>query len=145
MIARCNGSEDVISFNDSVKSLLYDFYRRNRLENDDEDKLRITKLAAELIRSNIQEINYDKQSYFCLNDLSISTMLSYIPESLQYFIQNLFSNRSKIKDVKVAASGQPLIQIARPNTVFCPSSFGTCCRDPSQMWVKICSWITPCF
>ena len=65
MIARCNGSEDVISFNDSVKSLLYDFYRRNRLENDDEDKLRITKLAAELIRSNIQEINYDKQSYFC--------------------------------------------------------------------------------
>ena len=139
MIARCNGSEDVISFNDSVKSLLYDFYRRNRLENDDEDKLRITKLAAELIRSNIQEINYDKQSYFCLNDLSISTMLSFIPESLQYFIQNLFSNRSKIKDVKVAASGQPLIQIARPNTVFCPSSFGTCCRDPSQMWVKICS------
>ena len=139
MIARCNGSEDVISFNDSVKSLLYDFYRRNRLENDDEDKLRITKLAAELIRSNIQEINYDKQSYFCLNDLSISIMLSYIPESLQYFIQNLFSNRSKIKDVKVAASGQPLIQIARPNTVFCPSSFGTCCRDPSQMWVKICS------
>ena len=139
MIARCNGSEDVISFNDSVKSLLYDFYRRNRLENDDEDKLRITKLAAELIRSNIQEINYDKQSYFCLNDLSISTMLSYIPESLQYFIQNLFSNRSKIKDVKVAASGQPLIQIARPNTVFCTSSFGTCCRDPSQMWVKICS------
>ena len=139
MIARCNGSEDVISFNDSVKSLLYDFYRRNRLENDDEDKLRITKLAAELIRSNIQEINYDKQSYFCLNDLSISTMLSYIPESLQYFIQNLFSNRSKIKDVKVAASGQSLIQIARPNTVFCPSSFGTCCRDPSQMWVKICS------
>ena len=139
MIARCNGSEDVISFNDSVKSLLYDFYRRNRLENDDEDKLRITKLAAELIRSNIQEINYDKQSYFCLNDLSISTMLSYIPESLQYIIQNLFSNRSKIKDVKVAASGQPLIQIARPNTVFCPSSFGTCCRDPSQMWVKICS------
>lgn len=139
MIARCNGSEDVIYFNDSVKSLLYDFYRRNRLENDDEDKLRITKLAAELIRSNIQEINYDKQSYFCLNDLSISTMLSYIPESLQYFIQNLFSNRSKIKDVKVAASGQLLIQIARPNTVFCPSSFGTCCRDPSQMWVKICS------
>lgn len=139
MIARCNGSEDVISFNDSVKSLLYDFYRRNRLENDDEDKLRITKLAAELIRSNIQEINYDKQSYFCLNDLSISTMLSYIPESLQYFIQNLFSNRSKIKDVKVAASGQSLIQIARPNTVFCPSSFVTCCRDPSQMWVKICS------
>ena len=139
MIARCNGSEDVISFNDSVKSLLYDFYRRNRLENDDEDKLRITKLAAELIRSNIQEINYDKQSYFCLNDLSISTMLSFIPESLQYFIQNLFSNRSKIKDVKVAASGQPLIQIARPNTVFCPSSFGNCCRDPSQMWVKICS------
>ena len=139
MIARCNGSEDVISFNDSVKSLLYDFYRRNRLENDDEDKLRITKLAAELIRSNIQEINYDKQSYFCLNDLSISTMLSFIPESLQYFIQNLFSNRSKIKDVKVAASGQSLIQIARPNTVFCPSSFGTCCRDPSQMWVKICS------
>ena len=139
MIARCNGSEDVISFNDSVKSLLYDFYRRNRLENDDEDKLRITKLAAELIRSNIQEINYDKQSYFCLNDLSISTMLSFIPESLQYFIQNLLSNRSKIKDVKVAASGQPLIQIARPNTVFCPSSFGTCCRDPSQMWVKICS------
>lgn len=139
MIARCNGSEDVIYFNDSVKSLLYDFYRRNRLENDDEDKLRITKLAAELIRSNIQEINYDKQSYFCLNDLSISTMLSYIPESLQYFIQNLFSKRSKIKDVKVAASGQPLIQIARPNTVFCPSSFGTCCRDPSQMWVKICS------
>ena len=96
MIAKCNGCKDVIYFNDSVKSLLYDCSRRSRLENNNEEKLRITKLAEELIRSDIQEINTDKQSYFSLNDLDIS-MLLHIPESLQYFIQNLSTRRSKLK------------------------------------------------
>ena len=47
-------------------------------------------------------------------------MLPFVPETLQFSICSLCPPRSKPKDVKIAAIGQALIKLARPNTILCP-------------------------
>ena len=69
VIAKRNGCEDVIYFKESANTLLYEFYRQNQLENENE-KLRVIKLAADLIRLDIQELDCDKETYFSFNDLN---------------------------------------------------------------------------
>ena len=47
-------------------------------------------------------------------------MLSFVPETLQFFIYSLCPPREKSKDVKIAAISQALIKFARTNTILCP-------------------------
>ena len=44
------GCQDVLYFNDDAKHLLYKFYRQGRLKQDHDEKARVIKLAADLIR-----------------------------------------------------------------------------------------------
>ena len=46
-------------------------------------------------------------------------MLSFVPETLQFFMRSICPARSKPKDVKIAAIGQALIKLVKPNTIFC--------------------------
>ena len=46
-------------------------------------------------------------------------MLSFVPETLHFFFRSLCPPQSKPKDVKIAAIGQALIKLARPNTILC--------------------------
>ena len=100
--------------------MLYEFCRQERLEKDDEEKARVIKLAADLIRSYIKDLTDQTDTFFSFDDLNSSTMISLLPETLQFSIRSLCSHRSKPKDVKIAAIGQALIKLARPNTKLCP-------------------------
>ena len=44
------GCQDVLYFKDDAKHLLYKFYKQGRLEQDHDEKARVIKLAADLIR-----------------------------------------------------------------------------------------------
>ena len=142
VIARRNGCEDVIYFKESANTLLYEFYRQNRLENDENEKLSVIKLAADLIRSDIQELDCDKETYFSFNDLNDSTMVSYVPDVLKCFIRSLIPRRSNPKDIKIAAIGQALTSLQDQT----PYSATSCARrrDTPQKWIRICRRIAPC-
>ena len=73
--------------------MLYDFYRQSRLENDEDEKLRILKLAADLVKSDINETVSDGDTYFKFNDLNNATMASFVPETLRLFIEKMFPRR----------------------------------------------------
>ena len=47
-------------------------------------------------------------------------MLSFVPGTLQFFTSSLCPPQLKPKDVKIAAIGQVLIKLPRPNTTLCP-------------------------
>ena len=120
VIANAGGCEDVIYFRQTANSLLYDFYRQERDDDDQVEKWRIIKIAADLIKADIADLNCYKEIYFSIGDLNESTMLSYVPESLQFLLTNVAPRRSKPTDMKLAAIGQSIIQLARPNTILCP-------------------------
>ena len=56
IIAGRGGCQNVFYFKDHAKHLLYEFYRQRRLEQGDDEKARVIKLAAELIRSDIKDL-----------------------------------------------------------------------------------------
>ena len=58
IIAGRGGCQNVFYFKDGAKHLLYEFYRHGRLEQDDDEKARVIKLAAELIRSDIKDLTH---------------------------------------------------------------------------------------
>ena len=89
------------------------------LEQDYDEKARVIKLAADLIRSDIKDLTDKTDTFFSFHYFSTSTMLFFVPETLQFFICSLCAPRSKPKDVKIAAIGQALIKFARPNTILC--------------------------
>ena len=120
IVADYGGCQDVLYFKDDAKHLLYEFYRQGRLEQDDDQKARVIKLAAELIRSDIKNLTDQIDIVFSFDDLNNSTMLSFVPDTLQFFICSLCPPQLKTKDVKVAAISQALIKLARSNTVLCP-------------------------
>ena len=92
VIANREGEEDVFYFSESANSLLYDFYSQSRLANDKDEKVRSNKLAADLVKSDINQIVSDGDTYFKFNDLNNTTMASFVPETLQLFIEKCFSS-----------------------------------------------------
>ena len=106
------GCQDFVYFKDDAKILLYEFYRQERKEQDDDEKARV-------IRSDIKDLTDQTDTFFSFDDLNSPTMLSFVPETLQFFIRSLCSPRSKPKDVKIAAISQALIKLVRPNTIVC--------------------------
>ena len=63
IIADRGGCQDNLYLKDDAKHLLYEFYRQRELEQDDDQKVRIIKLAADLIRSDIKDLT-DKIDIF---------------------------------------------------------------------------------
>ena len=120
IIADCDGCQNVLHFKGNAKHLFYEFYRQGRLEQDDDEKARVIKLAVDLIRSDIKDLTDQTDTFFSFDNLNSSTMLSFVPETLQFVIHSLCPPRSKPKDVKIAAIGQAVINLARPNTILCP-------------------------
>ena len=66
-----------------------EFYRYGRLEQDDDKKARAIKLAADLIRSDIKDLTAQTHTFFSFDNLNSWTMLSFVPEPLQFFIHSL--------------------------------------------------------
>ena len=64
VIANMDGRKDVIYLKESSNKLLYQFYDEERKINDDDEKERIIKLAASLIKSDIADIASNKKQYF---------------------------------------------------------------------------------
>ena len=64
IVADYSGCQDILYFKDDAKHLLYEFYRQGRLEQDDDQKARVIKLAADLIRSDIKDLTDQTDTLF---------------------------------------------------------------------------------
>ena len=73
-----------------------------------------------MIKSDVKDLTDQINTFFSFDDLNSLTMLSFVPETQRFFIRSLCPPRSKPKDVKIAAIGQALINLARPSTILCP-------------------------
>ena len=120
VIANMDGCKDVLYLKESANKLLYQFYDEGRKTDVDDEKERIIKLAANLIKRDIVDISCNKNQYFSLNDLDEQNMLSYIPNSLLLMLKHIAPTRSIMKDIKYAAIGQSIVQLARPYSIICP-------------------------
>ena len=81
--------------------------------------MKITKTAAELIRSDISSMETNKETYPTAQQISsLQDNLDFIPNSLQLLL-NTIAHEYK-PNLKVASIGQATIQMTRPRSILCP-------------------------
>ena len=114
--------DTVLYFNDGVESILRKFYQEEKAQNVMDQKKRVIKLAADLIKSEINDIPQVKGEYFCFNDMEKESCLNFIPETLLLLLNALSARKSEVKDRTLvhAALGQAIVQMSRPRTITAP-------------------------
>lgn len=117
------GKSNIVTFRKKTSTILQEFYEANQKKSDpDEEKIRLVKTAAELMKNDIKLIESNLENYDCINDLSLDTNLAYLPNSLKTFLGLLITSKSA--DLKIACLGQALIQACRPRGLLAPLSLG---------------------
>ena len=89
-------------------------------EQGSETKEEVVKAAAKIIKEEIREMNFSKDFYPSVDEISFSEEgEKWIPESLRMFMKFLVPSR-----LKQLSLSQCIVQTTRPRTVIAPILFG---------------------
>ena len=113
-----------VCFRNSGHKILSDSWYQKKHTSEKEERLRIIKKAAEILRDDIATTVYDNDtypnSYGFLNDVE-----ELIPESLKYFLENLILKNKKCKNIdglkkKCSTIAHSIIASIKPRTFNSP-------------------------
>ena len=97
-----------------------DYILRQLKEQGSETKEEVVKAAAKIIKEEIREMNFSKDFYPSVDEISFSKDgEKWIPESLRMFMKFLVPSR-----LKQLSLSQCIVQATRPRTVIAPIPFG---------------------
>lgn len=123
VITEINGLSNVVTFKSTAFSILNDFFHSSKMDDCNEEKVRLVKTVAQILKSDIKDIKTSKDTYPSFSDLSsVQHNLAYIPESLKLLLEELFVGNDA--DLKVASIGQAIVQAVRPRVLIAPLQVG---------------------
>ena len=123
------GKKTVITFRKKASSIIHDFYKAQRCEDSEIEKLRLIRTAAELIKADAKMISSDLTQYPDSDDICIDKGIDFLPDSLKAFLQCLIKSKNEISaKVKIASIGQCLLQAMRPVGIQAPLVLGCGCK-----------------
>ena len=117
-----NGVEDLVTMKDTTEKILRDHYKSSKDDDENSQKLSVLKASAFILRTDIKSIEGERESYQNTNSLDIQSVLGFLPESLRFFLNQLFPGKNT--DCEVAGIGHALIQSTRPRTIISPLQIG---------------------
>ena len=98
-------------------------YKTDECFNSNDERQRLVKDAAKIIKSDIYKINTSRENYPLSQDISsIKSNINLLPETLKCFLKELCSGKDT--DLKLAAIGQAIIQAAKPRILILPLQIG---------------------
>ncbi|KAK4873878.1 hypothetical protein RN001_013238 [Aquatica leii] len=103
------GQMAVASFKDSAHKILHNSWYTEKKEDKCEERRRIVKTAAEIIREDIRILVNNMDEYSPVHHLSVESLRSTIPDSLRCFF-----------DLKRAALEQAVMSACRPRSFLSP-------------------------
>ena len=109
-----DGKPVVVTMKTTAKAMLQDYYDTQKKEtNTNEEKIRLVKAAAKLIKQDIKDIELSNESYPNVDDIeSPEAAIRILPDTLRFLLEELFVGTKT--QAKVAAIGQALMQATRP-------------------------------
>lgn len=123
IITEINGKKNVVTFRQKAASILSDFFHQSKSSNDETEKVRLIKAAANLIKTDIKCIEQSKDIYpTTLEMSSVDESLAFLPQSLLTFLGHLFVGKGK--ELRVASIGQAVMQATRPRVLNAPLQLG---------------------
>ena len=123
-ISCTNGKADVITFNETVASIINKHHKDARNTQIDPKEL-IIKTAVSFIKQDIIDTYkfHSKEVYPNPSDFdSLDKNLDFLPATVKLFLDELIVGKSK--GTKIASLGHCLVQCARPRAVLSPLQFG---------------------
>jgi hypothetical protein len=115
--------DHIVLRHEKSTKIIQNFYSATIKQSDKDKKNEIMKEVARLIKSDILSIPPNKKEFDLFHDLgTASDILSFIPQSLLNFLENIFTG----KDIKrkIGAIGQAIVQAVRPKTIAAPLQLG---------------------
>lgn len=97
IITEINGNPNVVTFKPKAANILNTFLHASRKDNSDvdEEKVRLVKTAARLIKTDIKDINIPRDAYPSCEDISSAKgNVEFLPETLQLLLQELFAGKN---------------------------------------------------
>ncbi|KAH3838443.1 hypothetical protein DPMN_111852 [Dreissena polymorpha] len=88
IITEINGKENVMTLRRTATSILHDFYRQGKSENTENEKVKLIRTAAKLIKSDIKSKEVDE--IFYPNSLDIASSeanKNFLPDSLYLLLR----------------------------------------------------------
>ena len=104
-----------------ASSILYDYFKLPKCDDDEEEARRIIQTAAKLIKRSIKALNSFTE-YPGVQDLTTENAIAFLPGSLTLLLQVLFAGQNTEK--KQASLGHAIIQATRPRGLIAPLQIG---------------------
>ena len=110
-----DGYRDIIVLNVTAEKIINDRWYTERNRDIDEEKIRIIKTAATLIKAELREMSSDPSLYPSVDD---ARRTDWIPESMRLFLSHFTNSKLKIESI-----GQCIVKAALPRSVIPPILF----------------------
>ena len=120
-----NGKPNVVIFRTTARVVLQDYYskQQQQKQNTAEEKIKLVRAAAKLIKEDIKAIETAHEVYPHCDDLtSQEAGIEYLPNTLRVPLEELFAGKKA--GVKMASIGQAMMKATRPRVLLAPLQFG---------------------
>ena len=115
-----DGYRDIVTLSDLTETIINDRWYKERKKDVIEEKYRIVALAARLIKEEIKELKFDKNTYPDENSIADAERgLNTVPKSLRILLESLIDSK-----VKQSSLGQCIVYAVRPRSAILPLPFG---------------------
>ena len=121
IIAEINGKADVATLRPTATKILQDFFHAPKDENSEDEKMRLVKTAAIILKNDFKSCMSNNDTYPSSADIS-NTDFAYLPVALRLLLEQLFVGKDNI--LKIASIGQAIMQAVRPRVLLPPLQLG---------------------
>ena len=83
---------------------MYEFYEEGKNKDNEEEKPRIIRLAANLIQADIKGLDCNNESHFSFTELNIASMVDFVPASLMLFHKDPIPSKNKASEFMLCTS-----------------------------------------
>jgi hypothetical protein len=118
--AEITGRKNVLCFRDMASYIINDKWHANKQENVEDERQRIVKAAAKLIKAEIRERDYNSTVYPTNEDVkNVDLGKQWVTPLLQALMETLIP-----QEVKQVAISHSIIQTVKPRSVITPTLYG---------------------
>ena len=117
-----NGVEDLVTMKETTEKIVRDHYESSKDDEENSQKLSVRKASVFILRTDLKSIKGGLEWYPGTNSLDIQSALRFLPQSLRFFLNQLFPGKNT--DCEIAGIGHALIQSTRPKAIISPLQIG---------------------
>lgn len=121
-----SGKVSLVSLHESTQNILTNNWYNGRINDIDTEKLRIVKMAATIIRNDIDHMIYDCSVYPSMDDIT-NGGTNLVPNTLRVFTETVTKKKKKLShdiECKRLAINHAVIAACRPRSFISPIHIG---------------------